>query len=79
MTSTAACFFSEESPKQRDQDEIIEILGQAKPSEWHEAIVAANIDIFEEESVSYFKLLEDLEKIRCTNVTACTTLTLPRM
>ena len=70
MTSTAACFFSEESPKQRDQDEIIEILDQAKAPEWHEAMVAANIDIFEmsyEESVSYFKRLENLEKIRRTN------------
>jgi hypothetical protein len=38
--------------------------------EWHEAMVNANIDIFEmtyEESVSYFKHLENLEKIRCTN------------
>jgi hypothetical protein len=33
-------------------------------------MVNANIDIFEvhfEKSVSYFKLLENLEKIRCTN------------
>jgi hypothetical protein len=39
--------------------------------EWHEAMVNANIDIFEmsyEESVSYFKHLENLEKIRHTNV-----------
>jgi hypothetical protein len=38
--------------------------------EWHEAMVNANIDIFEmtyEESVSYFKRLENLEKIRHTN------------
>jgi hypothetical protein len=38
--------------------------------EWHEAIVNANIEIFEmsyEESVSYFKRLENLEKIRHTN------------
>jgi hypothetical protein len=38
--------------------------------EWHEAMVNANIDIFEisyEESVSYFKRLENLEKIRRTN------------
>jgi hypothetical protein len=38
--------------------------------EWHEAMVNANIDIFEmsyEESVSYFKPLENLEKIRHTN------------
>jgi hypothetical protein len=38
--------------------------------EWHEANVNAKIDIFEmsyEESVSYFKRLENLEKIRRTN------------
>jgi hypothetical protein len=65
-------YFPEENPKQLDQDEIIEILDQAKAwdPEWHEAMVNANIDIFEmshEESVSYFKCLENLEKIRCTN------------
>jgi hypothetical protein len=57
---------------QLDQDEIIEILDQAKARdpECHEAMVNANIDIFEmsnEESVSYFKRLENLEKIRHTN------------
>jgi hypothetical protein len=54
----------------RDQDEIIEILDQAKAPEWHEAMLNENIDIFEmsyEESVSYFKRLENLEKIRHTN------------
>jgi hypothetical protein len=65
-------YFPEENPKQLDQDEIIEILDQAKAwdPEWHEAMVNANIDIFEmtyEESVSYFKRLENLEKIRQTN------------
>jgi hypothetical protein len=34
-----------ENPKQLDQDEIIEILDQAKAPEWHEAMVNANIDI----------------------------------
>jgi hypothetical protein len=63
--------FPEENPKQFDQDEIIEIMDQAKAKdpEWHEAMVNANIDIFEmsyEESVSYFKRLENLEKIRRT-------------
>jgi hypothetical protein len=58
-------YFPEENPKQLDQDEIIEILDQAKDvnPEWHK-------DIFEiscEESVSYFKHLENLEKIRRTN------------
>jgi prephenate dehydrogenase len=53
-------YFPEENPKQLDQDEIIEILDQAKAMdpEWHDAMVAATIDIFEmtyEESVSYFK------------------------
>jgi hypothetical protein len=65
-------YFPEEKPKQLDQDEIIEILDQAKARvpEWHEAMVNANIDIFEmsyEESVFYFKRLENLEKIRRTN------------
>jgi hypothetical protein len=65
-------YFPEENPKKLDQDEIIEILDQAKAmdTEWHEAMVNANIDIFErsyEEYVSYFKRLENLEKIRRTN------------
>jgi hypothetical protein len=63
-------YFPEEYPKQFDQDEIIEILDQDKAPEWHEAMVNANIDIFEmtyEESVSYFKHLENLGKIRRTN------------
>jgi hypothetical protein len=65
-------YFPEENPNQLDQDEIIEILDQAKDKvpECHEAMVNANIDIFEMsygESVSYFKRLDYLEKIRCTN------------
>jgi hypothetical protein len=63
-------YFPEENPKQLDQDEFIEILDQAKVLEWREAMVNANIDILEisnEESVSYFKRLENLEKIRRTN------------
>ena len=39
-------YFPEESPKQLDQDEIIEILDQATAPEWHAAMVAANIDFF---------------------------------
>jgi hypothetical protein len=70
--SSYLSYFPEENPKQLDQDEIIEILDQVKPwePEWHEAMVSANIDIFEmsyEESVFYFKCLENLEKIRRTN------------
>jgi hypothetical protein len=63
-------YFPEENPKQLDQDEIIEILDQAKAPDWHEAMVNARIDVFEmcyEESVSYFKRLGNLEKIRRTN------------
>jgi hypothetical protein len=63
-------YFLEENPKQLDQDEIIEILNQAKAPEWHEAMVNAKTYIFEmsyEESDSYFKRLENLEKIRHTN------------
>jgi hypothetical protein len=62
-------YFPEEKPKQLDQDEIIEILDQDKAPEWHEAMVNSKIDIFEmsyEESVSYFKFLDNLEKIRHT-------------
>jgi hypothetical protein len=54
-------------------DVIIEILDQAKSPEWHAAMVAANIDIFSmnyEESVAYFKRLENLEKIRRINGSA---------
>jgi hypothetical protein len=65
-------YFPEENPKQLDQDEIIEILDQAKARdpEWHDAMVNANIDIFEmsyQESVSNFKRLENLEKVKRTN------------
>jgi hypothetical protein len=62
-------YFPEQNPKQLDQDEIIEILGQSKAPEWHESIVNAILNVFEmshEESVSYFKRLENLEKIRRT-------------
>jgi hypothetical protein len=62
-----------------DQGGIIEILNQAKAwdPEWHEAMVNIKFDIFEisyEESVSYFESLEILEKIRCTNSSDYTTL-----
>jgi hypothetical protein len=71
MISTVTyCIFPEGNPMELDQDEIIEILDQAKAPEWLEAMVNANIDIFEmsyEESVPYFKHLENLEKIRHTN------------
>jgi hypothetical protein len=73
-------YFFEENPKQLEQDEIIEILDQAKAMDpdLHEAMASANIDIminanmviFEmsyEESVSCFKRLENLKKIRRTN------------
>jgi hypothetical protein len=64
-------YFPEENSKQLDQAKIIEILDQAKALEWHTTAMAnANIDIFEmtyEESASYFKHLENLEKIRLTN------------
>jgi hypothetical protein len=73
MTLTTTCCISlKKTPKQLDQDEIIEILDQDKAvdPEWHEAMVNENIDIFEisyKESVSYFKCLENLEKIRRTS------------
>jgi hypothetical protein len=64
-------YFLEENPS-RDQDEIIEFFDLAKAwdPEWQEAMVNANIDIFEmsfEEYVPYFKRLENLGKIRRTN------------
>jgi hypothetical protein len=40
-------YIPEENPKQLDQDKILEILDQAKAPECHEAMVDANIDIFE--------------------------------
>jgi hypothetical protein len=65
-------YFPEEIPKQLDQDEIIQIMNQAKTwdPEWYEAMIDAKIDILgmnHEESDSYFKSLETLEKIRRTN------------
>jgi hypothetical protein len=63
-------YFPEEYPFQLKQDEIIEILDQAKPPEWHEAMIAANIDIFEmnyEEAIAYFIRLENLGNICRTN------------
>jgi hypothetical protein len=36
-----------ECPTALTHDEIIDILDQAKPPNWHEAIILANIDIFE--------------------------------
>ena len=35
-------YFPEELPKQLDQDEIIEILDQAKAPDWHKTMVTAN-------------------------------------
>jgi hypothetical protein len=64
-------YFPDKHPSQLKQDEIIEILDQAKAPEWHEAMVSANIDIFEmnyEEAIAYFlSCLENLEKMCCTN------------
>jgi hypothetical protein len=63
-------YFSNENSKQLEKDGIIEILDQTKALEWHEAMVNANIDICVmsyEESVSYFKILENLERILRTN------------
>jgi hypothetical protein len=64
--------FLEEFPKQLDQDEIIQIFNHTRNVNpvWYEAMVDSNIEIFEishEKSVSYFKSLENLGKIRRTN------------
>jgi hypothetical protein len=63
-------YFSEENPKQLDQDEFIEISDQTKAPEWHEAMVNDKNNTFKksyEESFSYFKRLENLEKFRHTS------------
>jgi hypothetical protein len=56
-----------------NQLKIIKVLGQAK---YPEAMLAANIDIFEmnhESKISHFNILENLEKgIICTIGTAST-------
>jgi hypothetical protein len=62
-------YFPESNHKQLDQDEIIEILDQAKAMgpECHEAGLKFSINIFEmsfEKDFSYFKRLENLDKIR---------------
>jgi hypothetical protein len=58
--------------KQLNQNQTIEILYQSKATdpEWTELMVNANMNIFVmsyEESVFYFKSLENLEKISHTN------------
>jgi hypothetical protein len=63
--------FSWRNSKKLDQDEIIEILNQANARfpELHEVMVEANTNTFEmsnQESVSYFTHLVNLEKIRHT-------------
>jgi hypothetical protein len=64
MTSTVTCCISlKKTPKHLDQ-------AKARDAEWHEAMVNANIDIFEnsyEESLMYFNYLENLQNIRLTN------------
>jgi hypothetical protein len=45
-TQQAQTIIPRRAPKQLDQDEIIEILGQAKTPEWHAAMVTAKINIF---------------------------------
>jgi hypothetical protein len=63
-------FFPEECPTPLTQDEIIEILDRAKPPSWHEAVVSANIDVFEmdfDSAISYFRRLENLDMIRRMN------------
>jgi hypothetical protein len=66
-------YVTEEQPKQLNQDEIIGILDQAKTRnpEWNEEMVNAQIDTFKmsfEGSISSFKSLDNLEKIKSTKV-----------
>ena len=49
---------------------MIETLDHDKAEEWHETMIAANINVLDmiyEESMSYFKLTELFENIGCTN------------
>jgi hypothetical protein len=39
--------FPEECATSLTQDEIIEIVDQAKPPNWHKAMVSATVNIFE--------------------------------
>jgi hypothetical protein len=69
-TTATFYIYLNKTSKQSDKDKINEILDQANAPEWHEAMVNATIEIFEisyKEYISYFKHLENLEKIRCTN------------
>ena len=59
-------FSPEECSTPLTQDEIIEILDQAKPPNWPEAMISANIDIFEmdyKSAILYFIRLKNLDKI----------------
>jgi hypothetical protein len=53
-------YFPGENPNQLDQDEIIEILDQAKAMDpdWHELMVNANINIFGMSYEEYFLYTE---------------------
>jgi hypothetical protein len=70
MSLTSTYFSPEECPTPLNKDESIEIFDQVKPPNWYEAMVSANIDIFEMDyvsAISYFIQLENLDKIRRMN------------
>ena len=56
-------------PKLKDE-ELVKILNQAKPHEWHVAMLGANIELYDmdwQEAVEYFERLEVRQKIEKHN------------
>lgn len=53
-------------PESLSDDELIEILNQAKPEEWQAAILGANIEVFDfnfQQTIDYFEKLEVKQKL----------------
>ena len=56
-------------PKLKDE-ELVEILNQVKPQEWHEAMLGANIELYDmdwQTAVEYFERLEAQQNIEKHN------------
>ena len=62
MNLTATYFFPEEYPTPLTQDEIIEILDQAKPPHWHEAIQVRHKAVNEARMVCFERLDKAFDK-----------------
>jgi hypothetical protein len=65
-------YFLEEHSKQLDQDEIFEILDQAKSPEWHKAMVNAGIDNLDLLLGNLFLISSNLEKSNGPSPTSIT-------